>query len=107
MDIKSLAEDLGLEEEDVHRLILTFLETTEQDLLLLNQAYSQKDAERLRATAHHIKGAARNLELNEIAEAAMAIEEKAGSGIVEDPAVAIQSIRKRLELIRSELSVQD
>lgn len=106
MDITTLAEELGLEEEDVRRLVKTFLETTAQDLLLLDQAFSQRDAEKLRASAHHIKGAAGNLELNVIAEAALAIEEKARSGIIEDPAVPIQLIRERLDLIRAQLSVE-
>ena len=104
MDIETLAAELGLEEEDVRRLVLTFVDSTEQDLELLGEAYCAKDVEQLRATAHHIKGAADALELNGIAEAAGSIEERACSGIIEDPAGSIKLIRSRLDSIRAQLS---
>jgi HPt (histidine-containing phosphotransfer) domain-containing protein len=106
MNVADLAEELGLEAEELRRLILTFLEATEQDLLLLSRAFSEGDAQKLGATAHQIKGAAANLELDEIAEAAKAIEEKARSGIIEDPAAPIQLIHDRLELIRTQISAK-
>jgi HPt (histidine-containing phosphotransfer) domain-containing protein len=104
MDVSILAEELGLEVDEVRRLLLTFLESTEQDLLLLERAFSEGDAEELRAVAHHIKGAARNLELNGIAGTAVEIEDKARSGILEDPASSIQFIRSRVESIRTQVS---
>jgi len=73
MDIEHMAEELGLEAHEVRRLVLTFLESTDQDLILLRRAFSAGDAEKLRAASHHIKGAAANLELYEIAEAAKGI----------------------------------
>jgi HPt (histidine-containing phosphotransfer) domain-containing protein len=107
MNVTNLAEELGLEEEDVRRLIQTFLESTEKDLILLGQAFSEGDAEKLGSLAHHIKGAARSLELNGIAEAALAVENKARSGVLEDPVSLIQRIRTRLESIRAELSMRE
>ncbi len=107
MDIAALAQELGLEEEDVRRLLLTFLDSTEQDLLQLGRAFSEKDADQLQATAHHIKGAAGSLELNDIAEAAKAIEEKVRSGIIEDPAAPIELMRNRLGMIRKQLSMKE
>jgi len=107
MDITTLARELGLEEVDVRRLILTFLNSTEQDLVQLRRAFSERDAEQLCATAHHIKGAAGSLELNEIAAAARAIEEKVRSGIIEDSAAPIELIRSRLEVIRSQLPMKE
>ena len=103
MDIPTQAEEFGMEEEDVRRLYLTFLESTEQDLILLDQAFTEEDAEKLRATAHQRKGAAGNLELEVIAEAARRIEEKARCGVIEDAAAHIAHIRTRLELIRTQL----
>jgi len=107
MDISTLAEELGLGEEEVRRLLVTFLDSTEQDLVLLSRAFSDRDAEKLRATAHHIKGAAASLELSEIAEAALAIEEKTRSGIIEDPAARIARIKNRLNIIRTQLSLKE
>lgn len=107
MDIATLARELGLEEVDVRRLILSFLDSTEQDLVQLDRAFSERDAEQLRAIAHHIKGAAGSLELNEIAEAAQAIEEKVRSGNIDDPAAPIKLIRSRLDMIRTQLSTKE
>jgi HPt (histidine-containing phosphotransfer) domain-containing protein len=104
MNIESMAVELGLEVEEVHRLVLTFLESTEQDILRLRRAFSEGDAEKLGDIAHHIKGAAANLELNAIAEAARGIEVKARSGVLEDPAAPVQLIRDRLELIHTQVS---
>lgn len=107
MDMKRMAEELGLEAHEVRRLVLTFLESTEQDMLLLGQAFSEGDAEKLRAAAHHIKGAAANLELNEIAEAAKGIEDKARSGILEDPAAQLKMIQKGLDTVRNQIGAEE
>ncbi|UCF99640.1 MAG: Hpt domain-containing protein [Spirochaetaceae bacterium] len=103
MDLPSLAEELGLEVADVRRLVLTFAEATEGDLMRLELAFTDRDVEQLRRTAHHIKGAASNLEFTEIAAAALAIEDKARSGILEDPANSIARIRGELNSIRIQL----
>jgi HPt (histidine-containing phosphotransfer) domain-containing protein len=107
MDIERMAEELGLEAHEVRRLVLTFLESTEQDLILLSQAFSEGDAEKLRAAAHQIKGAAANLELNEIAEAAEQIEDRARSGILEDPAAQLKMIQKGLDTIGDQIGVEE
>jgi HPt (histidine-containing phosphotransfer) domain-containing protein len=104
MDIAAMAAELGLEEEDVRGLVRTFLDSTEEDLVQLRRAYSEGDAEKLGSIAHHIKGAAANLELSEIAEAALAIEEIARAGITEDPAGLVDRIHNRLGVIRGELT---
>jgi HPt (histidine-containing phosphotransfer) domain-containing protein len=107
MDIKSLAEELGLEENDALRLVQTFIETTEQDLLLLERAFADQDAAQVSKLAHHIKGAASNLELTDIAEAALAIEEKSRSNILEDTEPQITAICSELDSIRAEIVSRD
>jgi HPt (histidine-containing phosphotransfer) domain-containing protein len=107
MDLATLADDLGLEEEDVRRLILTFLDATEQDLVELDRSFSEQDAEKMRETAHHIKGAAGNLEFSEIARMALELEDEARSGMIADPTDRIASIKSRLSTIRSELSFNE
>lgn len=103
MEITRLAEELGLAVEDVRSLVLTFLDSTDGDLLLLERAYSQQDAEQVRRIAHHIKGAACNLELTAIAEAALAVEEQAGSGVLLDPSSLVALIRTEMDSIRTRL----
>jgi HPt (histidine-containing phosphotransfer) domain-containing protein len=107
MDIKNLAEELGLEENDALRLVRTFIETTEQDLLLLEQAIADQDADLVRRLAHHIKGAASNLELTDIAEAAWAIEEKGRSNSFEDTEPQIAAVRSGLDSIRVDMISKD
>jgi two-component system sensor histidine kinase TorS len=104
MDMASWAEELGMEEADARRLVSIFLDTTERDLLLLQEAISARDAEKVRSTAHHIKGAAGNLDLDLIARAALELEEKAGSGVFEAEAPQILLIRGELQSIRAALS---
>jgi HPt (histidine-containing phosphotransfer) domain-containing protein len=104
MDIAALAEELGLEEADARHLVLTFLQTTEQDLLLLEQAVVRRDAELLRQSAHQIKGAASNLECTAIASATLAIEEKARSGFFQDALAEIDTIRKEVSALRAQMN---
>jgi HPt (histidine-containing phosphotransfer) domain-containing protein len=107
MDIKALAEELGLEEKDALRLVQTFIETTDQDLLLLERAFADQDADRVIKLAHHIKGAASNLELSAITEEALAIEEKARSNMLEGTERQLTAIRSELDSIRAELVSSD
>jgi len=107
MDIKALAEELGLEENDALQLLQTFIETTEQDLLLLERAFAEQDAEQVRKLAHHIKGAANNLELTDIAEAALAIEEQSRANKLEDTEPQIEAIHSELDSIRAEIVSKD
>ena len=107
MDIKALAEELGLEENDALRLVQIFIEATEQDLLLLERAFADQDADQVRKLAHHIKGAASNLELTVITEAALAIEEKVCSNLLEDTEPQIAAIRSGLDSMCTELTSWD
>jgi HPt (histidine-containing phosphotransfer) domain-containing protein len=104
MNISAMAAELGLEEEDVRRMVRTFLDSTEEDLMRLGRAFSKGDTEKIGSIAHHIKGAASNLELREIVEAALGIEENARCGLAEDPTGLVGRIRSRLGVIRTELT---
>jgi HPt (histidine-containing phosphotransfer) domain-containing protein len=103
MDIKTLAEELGLEEDGVLRLVQTFIKTTEKDLFLLERAFADQDADQVRKLAHHIKGAASNLELTAITEAALTIEEWTHSNLFENTEPQIAAIRRNLDAIRAEM----
>jgi HPt (histidine-containing phosphotransfer) domain-containing protein len=107
MEIAALAKELGLEEADVRRLVLTFLETTELDLAGLEEAFADGDVEQLRQRAHHIKGAAGNLEFDTVVAAALAVEETARAGILADPSPQIDSIRRELKSIRAQMKEGD
>jgi len=102
-----LAEELGLEENDALRLVEAFIEATEKDLLNLERAFADQDAGQVRVLAHHIKGAASNLEMTSITEAALAIEEKARSNLLEDTEPQVTAIRSVLDSIRAEITPGD
>jgi len=77
MNIKKLAEDLGLEEEEYLELFELFIETSRSDLDKLQGAIEAGDAEKISSTAHSLKGACGNLGFMELHEIAGEIVEKA------------------------------
>jgi HPt (histidine-containing phosphotransfer) domain-containing protein len=80
MDIERLSRELGFDRETTLRLLDSFVKSTEKDLAQLESAVAAGDAAGAGRAAHHIKGAAANLELAEIAEAAKAVEAAARAG---------------------------
>ncbi len=80
MDIKKLAENLGLNEEEYQELIELFIETGMSDLDKLQSGINHGNAEEAMEAAHSIKGASGNLGLTEIYEIAKEAEQKARDG---------------------------
>jgi HPt (histidine-containing phosphotransfer) domain-containing protein len=74
MDINACAENLGLEKEELMELLILFVETAHVDLDKLQTALSEMDANQAMAAAHSIKGAAANLGLTALYEAAKDVE---------------------------------
>ncbi len=77
MDLKKIAERLGLDVEDIRELLELYVETTSSDLAQLKGAIETKDAELAHAKAHSIKGASGNLGLDEMYELAKEIDDLA------------------------------
>jgi len=77
MEVKTLAENLGLEVEEFNELFELYRETTFSDLEELKFAISNGDAEMVHEKAHSIKGASGNLGFDELYEAAKAIDDRA------------------------------
>ncbi len=103
MDLSTLAGDLGLDEEGALHLVRTFLKSTTQDLRALEQALTDRDAEAAARLAHHIKGAATNLELTAIAKAALAVERRTAGGDLGGLGQQVAAMRKELKTIQAEL----
>ncbi len=99
MNIKELAEELGLEEEEYLELIELFLDRSMSDLNELNTAVETKDAEKAASVAHSIKGAAGNLGLMELYEEAKKIEAQAREGSLEGVVEFAQTVLNGLEEI--------
>lgn len=76
--IEEIAEERGLEPQDVLEFLHDFVEFTEEsDLAALKEALERCDHNSVRERAHSIKGAAVNLKLDQIAAIAREIEQRA------------------------------
>jgi HPt (histidine-containing phosphotransfer) domain-containing protein len=106
MDIEVLAEELGLEKAGALRIVRTFLDSTAQNLVQLTHALEEQDTDEVTRMAHHIKGAAGNLELTAISEAALMIEEQAKNKDLRGAEQQAATILKQLKALREELSLE-
>ena len=74
MDLKDLAERLGLAENEYMDLVRLFIDTSAAELENLNTAILNRSEADAMAVAHSLKGAALNMKLMEFSETAMAME---------------------------------
>ncbi len=77
MNIKELAEGLGLEEEEYMEILELLVDSGSADIASLEAAAENNDAEEAVRAAHSLKGAAANMGLVELSEVAKDIEFKA------------------------------
>jgi HPt (histidine-containing phosphotransfer) domain-containing protein len=96
-----LAAELDLDAEAVRRLVQTFLDSTETDLGELDRALRLGDAPAAARLAHHIKGAAAGLELEEIRRQAESLETQARGNALNTPQEAAAAIRSALRELHS------
>ena len=99
MNFKELAENVGVEEEEYLELIELFIETGMSDLDTLYSAIKEKNAEKAANAAHSLKGAASNLGLMELYEAAMKIKEGILNNRLEETAEDVQVLKEKLDII--------
>lgn len=78
MNVKEMAENIGLEEDEFRELVELFIETAGSDFDRLKTALNEGDAEKVARCAHTINGAAGNLGIMNIHEVAKRIELAAG-----------------------------
>ncbi len=97
MNIKDLAENLGLEETEYLELIRLLIDTVVSDLDKLQSAIAQGDAAHAAEIAHSVKGAAGNLGFARLHDIAGELEEKAGQGRLEGTSAYIPSLKKNLQ----------
>ena len=99
VNLRELAQNLGLEEEEYLELIKPFIETGMSDLYELESAIEQENAQNAANAAHSLKDAARNLGLVEVSETAREIEEKARDDRLEGSAESAGVLREKLDAI--------
>jgi HPt (histidine-containing phosphotransfer) domain-containing protein len=99
MNIKEMAENLGLEEEEYVELVELFIETGMSDLDKLQSAIDTEDIETAVEAAHSLKGASGNLGIMEFSQAAKEIEDNTRNGILDGAFEAAQALREKLDVI--------
>ena len=100
MDFKELAENLGLEEDEYLEIIELFIETGISDLDKLRTAIEEGDAGKAAEAVHSMKGAAGNLGLGKIQEAARRIEEEARNEALSDITESLQDLKNKFDQLR-------
>ena len=99
MNIKELAENLGLEEDEYLELIELFIDTGMTDIEKLRSAIEEGNAEEATRAAHSIKGASGNLGLMEIYDVALKCEEEASNNSLDGLAESAQALKEQLDSI--------
>ena len=103
MNLRELARSLELEEEELSELLDCFLKTTSSELIELQSALKEKDAQAAKRMAHSMKGAAGILGLLEIRDAAKRIGTAARTNRFEEIEVDLRIIKEKLEMIAEAL----
>jgi HPt (histidine-containing phosphotransfer) domain-containing protein len=101
MDIKELAERLGLDETEYLELLGLFVTTGHSDLKKLQAAVQATDSEGAVQAAHSIKGAAGNLGLMDFYTRAKQVEDDARNGILERVGESILLLKENLAEIEA------
>jgi len=97
MDSESTARNLGIGQDELLELLEVFLEASRADLEALEVALEAGEFETAADTAHSLKGAALNLELEEIARLARDLEMIAKSSRLAGADSQITALRHKLE----------
>jgi HPt (histidine-containing phosphotransfer) domain-containing protein len=100
MNLKYLADELGLDEDEYQELLELFIETTETDTSKLREGIKKNDPEITEKAAHSIKGSSGNLGLTEIYEISSKLVETARSGELHGLDKTLKLLEKQLEEVR-------
>lgn len=76
MNLKNTAAEIGITVDAYKRLCRLFLDNTDNDIVKLKAAVDQSKLQEAADIAHHIKGAASNMDFNEMADAAKSLQLK-------------------------------
>ena len=99
MKLEELAENLEMEVDEFLEIMELFLKTSAFDLNQLESGIEEGDGQRVIIAAHSIKGAAVNLGLLEIYEAARKTEMEARENNLNGATVAARAIKEKIDRI--------
>ncbi|MEW6349972.1 MAG: Hpt domain-containing protein [Thermodesulfobacteriota bacterium] len=102
--INEVAEERGLDREDVIEFLNDFVDFTENsDLPGLKEALARSDPEAVKEKAHSIKGAAANLKLDQIASTARELEFRSKAGNLEHVQELVDDLEAGLGVLKQRL----
>ncbi len=101
MDLKKLADQLELDENEYIELLELFAETGAKDIDRLEKALEFKNAAEAERAAHSLKGASSSLGLNDISEPARMLEKNARESLFSDNVELLKSIKEKFSIIKN------
>jgi HPt (histidine-containing phosphotransfer) domain-containing protein len=107
MNFKELSQRLDLEESEYRELIDLFIETSASDLKTFHKAIKENNDEQAAWSVHSIKGAASNLGLMEVYEAARKIELDLTNSQVQDSLELLHLLKDRIDIIAESMKKEE
>jgi HPt (histidine-containing phosphotransfer) domain-containing protein len=96
INVRQMAENVGLEEDEYLSLLLLFIETSICHLNELKSDILKGDSRKVYETIHNIRGAAENLGIPEMSEIARVMELKARKDVLEGAEEARETLVEKL-----------
>ena len=106
MNFTTLAENLDVEKKEFLAIMELFIKTSTSSLNQLQSALHEGEAEKVMKCAHFIKGAASNLRIMNIFEAAKRMEKGASKKNLDGATEAIRVIKEELDRIAESLKAE-
>ncbi len=101
MDLKKLAKNIGLDEEEYVEMLQLFVESGGSDLENLEAAIKEGDAEKAHRASHSFKGSSGSLGLEKLFEMARAIDDKDRQGILDGQEEMVKELRQEFKFLLS------
>ena len=93
MDIKKMAENLGLEEDEYIEMLQLFIESGGADLAKLEAALKEGNAEKAHEASHSFKGSSGSLGLDRLYQLVKAIDDQDRKGSLDGLAEKVKNLR--------------
>lgn len=101
MNFKELGANLGLDEDEYRELVELFIMTGTADFENIRTGMANSDADQVMRSAHTIKGAAGNLGLQQVSDAAKTIEDSASNNRLNGLEAAIADLKTHFDAINA------
>lgn len=103
MDVKQVATQLGLEEDDIYDVLALFVQTAPSDLMKMTSGFNRKDAVPVGEAAHSLKGSAGTLGFMDISNHAQQIMKLSREKNMIDLSLAVPPFLNQMKALLLEL----